>query len=1133
MVATSRPRSVAGSSDPVLTDLIDEVSRQLEAGELVDLDAFIAAHPEREEKLRLVLPALAVLADLGRSASREPSSAVAAADSLGDLGDYRIVREIGRGGMGVVYEAIQISLNRRVALKVLPFAGALDAHHLARFRLEAQAAAQLHHTNIVPVFAVGSERGVHYYAMQYIEGKTLADLIRELGGLKGPDHPGEPEDIIPSPLEGEGGPEGRMRGSQHSQERGSKSTSPPSPRTRAFFRTVATLGIQAADALEHAHRHGILHRDIKPANLLVDVQGNLWITDFGLARDGDDASLTLSGDVLGTLRYMSPEQALSRRAIVDQRTDIYSLGVTLYETLTLRSPFEGRDRQETLRKISEDEPRPPRLLNRSIPRDLETIVLKAISRDVSDRYATAEDLADDLRRFLDHRPIRARRPSLWVRSKKLARRHRVAVISLSSLLVLGGLAAGVMVAQQRHNQDLRRSEQGRRYADDVKAASSLIGQCRLKEARDLLVCHIPQPGAEDLRSFPWFHLWRVCHYQPEVWPGHSDSRAKAIYHLELSLRGDVLASSGEDGTVRLWDTETGRLLQTLRGHKGDVNWVAFSPDGSKLATGGDDGTVRLWPLSGNPQPITLGKHDHWVTCVLFTLDGLKVISGALDGRLKTWDVKRRRLLASTPAHGGGIEGMALSPDGRTLATGGHEGNIRTWDTGSLEMVRELGSFGASVQSVAFSHDGLFVSGACLDGTVERWELATGTGGLMGTTSTRPGKGGAALQCVAFSRDDRTAACCGDDGSVRLWNSDTGDTLQIYRAEAARLWCVAFSPDGRTLFSCGADGLIRRWHLENPQDRWVIQLPSVEVQSIAFAEGEGRLLAASRSADASDGLLSITAWEFAGNAVAEVSRVDLGKHFTASTFSADGSRLVTLDQRGRLAVWDSKTGRAIRQILLPGSHTEPGFPSGLSIVDSLVCVKSPTAEGTWAVWDTETDRLDYRPDSFVPLALLRSSQEVFVRGDPGTALWNPSTGTVRSSGAPTDVSPTFLRRSHDGRLLAGDFGTMVCLLDARTAGLEGKLLGHERTVDDLDFSPDDRVIASVAQDGTLKLWDSSVHLELDTLLTQIGLGHVRFSPDGSYLVCAIKGGIRRPPLLIIWRAAPSEGGDRSAATWKRE
>ena len=390
---------------------------------------------------------------------------------------------------------------------------------------------------------------------------------------------------------------------------------------------MAQLGIQAAEALDYAHRMGIVHRDIKPANLLVDVRGNLWITDFGLARMQSDHGLTLTGDVIGTLRYMSPEQAQARRGVVDHRTDIYSLGATLYELLVLRPAHEGQDRAELVRQRTLREPGPPRRLNRAVPRELETIVLKAMAQDVRHRYATARDLADDLRRFLDDRPIQARRPSLWIRATKLVRRHKVAVMSVASVILILGVACGVILTQKRHSQGLERAERSRRYVEDIHAASHLVERCRLVEASQILTRYIPEHGDADIRNFPWFHLWRVCNYQPSTSPGHSDSAAKEVYHLELSPRGDILASCGQDGTVRLWNVETGLLERTLRGHDGDVNYVAFSPDRSKLATGGDDGTVRVWPVAGAHSPITLGKHGNWVNSVLFTPDGRRVISG--------------------------------------------------------------------------------------------------------------------------------------------------------------------------------------------------------------------------------------------------------------------------------------------------------------------------------------------------------------------------------------------------------------------------------------------------------------------------------------------------------------------------
>ena len=410
------------------------------------------------------------------------------ADSIprrAQLGDYRILREVGRGGMGVVYEAEQVSLGRRVALKVLPFAAAIDPKQRQRFQIEAQAAAQLHHPHIVPIFGVGCDQGIHYYAMQFVDGRSLAAILHELRPATRPRSGGRPSATARSAqprCAGLGGREPRRRPGtrvardrawptrignatyrpRHVSTQGPGSRRPPSWRPRpigpmhqdrAFCRNVARLGAEAADALDHAHGLGILHRDIKPANLLIDPDGALWITDFGLARFPSDLSLTHTGDMVGTLRYMSPEQALARRGVVDQRTDIYSLGVTLYELLTLRPAFDGRDHQELLRQIALDEPISPRRLNPAIPRDLETIVLKAMAKDPSSRYATAQELAADLRRFLDDQPILARRPGLLERTLRWARRHRELVATAAAILVLA--------ADHQHRRDLGPGAQDR------------------------------------------------------------------------------------------------------------------------------------------------------------------------------------------------------------------------------------------------------------------------------------------------------------------------------------------------------------------------------------------------------------------------------------------------------------------------------------------------------------------------------------------------------------------------------------------------------------------------------------------------------------------------------------------------
>jgi tetratricopeptide (TPR) repeat protein/serine/threonine protein kinase len=430
------------SLESLLADLADEFRARLKRGEQPDVEEYAARYPEHAAVLREVLAALLLLdRSLAPGAAAPGAREPAPADCLGD---FRLLREIGRGGMGLVYEAEQLSLRRRVAVKVLPFAGALDPRQLQRFQHEAQAAALLHHTNIVPVYFVGCERGVHFYAMQFIEGQTLAAVIRQLRertmprrGKAEAEKQSEPTAAyVPAPSAG------ASPGAETLPIPQAGLSTERSVTSRAFFRMVAQLGIQAAEALEHAHQLGVVHRDVKPANLLVDGRGQVWVTDFGLARLQGGLGLTLTGDLVGTLRYMSPEQALAQRVGIDHRTDVYSLGVTLYELLTLWPAHRGKDRQEVLRRIAFEDPPLPRRLNRAVPIELGTIVRKAMEKNPADRYSTAQELANDLRRFLDDKPIRAKPPSLVARLRKWAGRHKPVVVTAA----LGLLVAGASLA---------------------------------------------------------------------------------------------------------------------------------------------------------------------------------------------------------------------------------------------------------------------------------------------------------------------------------------------------------------------------------------------------------------------------------------------------------------------------------------------------------------------------------------------------------------------------------------------------------------------------------------------------------------------------------------------------------------
>ena len=536
MDSTDTPEITGAES--LVADVVNEFMERLRRGERPEVEDYARLHAGIAEILRHVLPALEVIGSPTPGGFVSPAEGPAVIETEGPLGDYRIIRELGRGGMGVVYQAEQISLGREVALKVLPFAAALDPKQLQRFKYEAQAAACLHHTHIVPVHAVGSERGVPFYAMQYIEGHSLAELIAELVRLEGLDPVADRTDAPPpgatwiiDTLAGRadrpggqaaiGTPDERRDGdggpwaATTDPPRGAAAPAPgpdgqpptsTSTRSTGYVRTVAHFGVQVAEALDHAHTRGIHHRDIKPGNLLLDSQGQLWVTDFGLAQIQGNPCLTLTGDVMGTLRYMSPEQALGRRERVNARTDIYSLGVTLYELLTLRPAVDGKDRAEILRRIAEVEPVSPRKLNPAVPRDMETVLLKAMSKDLAGRYATAKELADDLRRFLEHRPIVSRPPSLLDRAAKWAWRHRYAVWSgggsLAALLVLSvvGLAvSNVLISRERDWKDEALRER--------EAALAAVGAGERQARANLLLARKAVNGlytqlAEELYAVP-------------------------------------------------------------------------------------------------------------------------------------------------------------------------------------------------------------------------------------------------------------------------------------------------------------------------------------------------------------------------------------------------------------------------------------------------------------------------------------------------------------------------------------------------------------------------------------------------------------------------------------------------------
>jgi WD40 repeat protein/serine/threonine protein kinase len=1144
-MTSSRPVS---GIDPVLADLTEEFARLLQAGEPITIEGFVSLHPEKAEELRRLLPTLVALANLSGAPSKDNADfpPIEGRDqAIGRLGDFRLIREVGRGGMGVVYEAIQESLGRRVALKLLSFAAALDERRLQRFKLEAMAAAQLHHPHIVPVFGVGCERGVHYYAMQFIDGRTLSDAIREFRAARG--------SRTGSPIPSRSSTPAELRESVYSSrsDRPSQSDRPsgplPSPRLAPdaaatvalagttlpagshrgaeFFQWVARMGIQAAEALDNAHGFGVLHRDIKPANLLLDSRGSLWVTDFGVARLGADAGLTLSGDLPGTLRYMSPEQALGNAATLDYRSDVYSLGVTLYELLTLEPAWPGLSREAILRQIAFEEPRRPHTLNPSVPGDLETIVLKAMAKESRDRYASARDLADDLTRYLEHRPIHARRPSLAERAAKVVRRHRAIAAVTVGFLVLAvvGLTFGVALLVRERNEanrhlaeaqaaearatDQERTVRRQLYAVDMELAyRAWLRGGNWEQARRFLDRWRPDQDQEDLRGFEWRYLDSLATKgDPLNFPRIVGSHPRDVYRVAYSPDGRIIASAGKDGTVGLRNATAGAVHTVLRGHRGDVNWVAFDREGRRLTTAGDDGTARVWDTATGRELLALSGHTGEVVAAEFLPDGQTLATAGQDATLRLWRLPSGEPGPVLRGHTDRIEGLAIAPDGRSAATAaaGQDGTVRLWDlkTGAARFVRSDLSF-----SVAFAPDGRTLAAGSNAGVIHLWRL---TDGAPVQLLSREGE---KIECVAFSPDGQMLASGGGDGMVRLWDVHSGAFRRQAHQRGGRLWSIAFAPDGRELVAGGEDGRLYVWGQRaitaGPQFLDDGDLP---IRSVAFAPDGETLTAVSYG-----GCLS--SWDLrADGAVRRPSRYSSPQGPTSVRYGRDDT-LAVGGADGILRCWSHGDDRIVsswqgRREPFHRLTWRPGGSEWTAIQghDALVRFDARTGDRIEVPEDiSECSALEWSPDGMT-LATRHP-------GKLGLTRFNAESRT--SAFLALFGLSGCLAFSPDGTKLAASSETDIYLWDLTDNHVAFTLIGHRQRVTSVAFAPDGKTLASGAEDGTVRLWHVATGREM-LVLEAAATGPVvdiAFSPRGEKLAaaCALS---QISGAVVLWRALP--------------
>ncbi len=1025
------------------------------------------------------------------------------------IGQYELIEEIDRGGMGVVYRARQRGLNRTVALKMIlsPHAGLRDQ---ARFSLEAEAVARLQHPNIVQVYEVGSDDGCPYLAMEFVDGPSLEQRLAD---------------------------------------------GPLLPRTAAEL--VATL----ARAVQHAHEHGIVHRDLKPANILlsgvssqdsgVRIQeseasrlGSALtpdprpltpipkITDFGLAKqlprgDGSDVPddvLTQSGAMLGTPRYMAPEQANAKHDQIGPATDVYALGVILYETLTARVPFQAATPLETLEQVRSQDPLPPSRLLPRLPRDLETICLKCLEKEPRRRYPDAAGLAADLARFLAGEPIVARPASLPERTTKWVKRRpglaaSIAIIVTVTAVGFAGVTSQWFRAEASRGETLVALDKAEAARDAELAERERVE--KLLYANDIALAHheylthntvranqILERCRQDLRHWEWNYLNGLCHAESLVLTGHSMGVISLAYSPDGKL---IAAGSGrgnlpDPGEVKVWDARTGKELFTFRAQRGSIPSLAFSPDSRRLAAIclRERWGVSVWDLEDGTELLWIDAPRAFR--VAFSRDpgapGLLAV-GFTDGPVKLFDSASGQLVRSLDGHQGSVQSVAFHPDGIRLASGSRDGVARIWDaTDGRELVVHRGL--DDVRVVAFSPDGKQFLAAMWNGTIKIWDIETGV-----EIGTHQGKSGDYY--VAFSPDGKSLAHRTSERGVQIWKMTDRALTRTFPADFGGWLEVAFSPDGTRLASGGYDRAVRVWDMTSELNPRVLEATGgAHVADTAYSP-DGKYLAvvatiniANPSRESNDKSLRI--WDMA----ARRARVCQGHTdwLTSVSFSADGQQIATSSLDKTVRVWDAKSGETLR--VLEG-HT--GAVATVSFSPDGIRLVSGSSDGSLRLWDVKTGeplRAWQGHEGGITCAVFAPGGETIASSgkDNHVRIWNSMTAeqAVSLSG---DAAADNLAFSPDGRLLASpgaDGLIYVWELAAIVQQPEPKpvyaLQGHTHRVTGLSFSPDGKRLASIAWDQCVRLWDVASGQEVISIRSNAtDFSRVRFSPDGRFLAAS--------------------------------
>jgi WD40 repeat protein len=1015
------------------------------------------------------------------------------------IGRFRIGRELGRGGFGIVFQAYDPQLGREVALKV-PRAEVVFTPELReRFLREARAAAILDHPNLVPVFDAAEVGPVCYIASAYCPGTTLDAWL--------------------------------------------KARTEPVP-----WREAAALVATLAEAVQHAHSQRVVHRDLKPSNVLLQIAGTMdgqsvletnlhsavpKITDFGLAKfdslEPDTVARqyeTRSGAILGTPRYMAPEQAVGKPQAVGPAADIYALGAILYEVLTGRPPFVAESVLDTLEQIRSHEPLPPRRLRPKLPRDLETICLCCLQKEPGKRYASAAALAEDLRRYLAGEPIRARPVRAWERLVKLARRRPTvavltAVSSLASLLLVVGLVVGIVVIggalrrEKAAREDLERTS----YVNAIGSALHEIESGNWGRAEELL-----DECPEKLRSWEWHYLKRLRH-TARVPPLRVGERPSVTGGFDMAFHpnGRLLAipstEPGADGRIQLWDVSNGRAVLTLIGHTGRVLAVAISPDGRLLASASQE-SVKVWDLTAGlekgelREPLFTCPHEELVVGVTFSPDGKRLASasGKTDqpGTVKIWDPASGKALFSFrgSARPDSLLHLEFSPDGRWLAAGSADNTAKIWDVTTGDEVYTLPGHTDLIINVTFTPDGRRLISASRSREVKVWDLPPGEpgGSVPGGRSLTPRWTlreffSNSVWAMALSPDGSRLAIGGPsaDGNVRIYDLTDGSLVHTLRGDP-RIISLMFSHDGRRVAAAGHERIVRLWDTTTGKELLSLHGHDNIVGRVLFSPDGHRLVSAS-----ADGQVQI--WDGSPFDQPDPRIRTLGGpdevEFLGVAFSTDGGLLASASADGSIKLWDVPSGRLVCPF---HGHTEAAMCVAIDRDGRYLL--SGSMDKTVRLWDVRTGKEVYCIRGFkvmVHSVAFSPDGSAFATGSHRKLqLWDTRTGHPLPFDEEAD--PEFVGGLAFNR--EGDY--LACVGHGKTANVwkistREKVCsfgGHKTSAFGVAFHPEGKYLASGGYDQRVRLWDLAGGVELKTLSEHTNfVKSMVFSPSGKYLASA--------------------------------